>query len=99
MAFDEVEAALGSSVRPAQVAPAQISQTGAKVEPSTGPGRWITSSQVREISRLLKATRSNVPKFKEYMGVASVGDIPQADFPRAKAALQQKEKLNGGARR
>ena len=51
----------------------------------------ITDGQADYLKNLLHETDSDVPKFLKWLGIASVEDMTQADFPRAVKGLEAKK--------
>lgn len=52
----------------------------------------ITEEQVATLETLLSEIGADVPKFKEYMGVAKLSEITAVDFPAAMTAIEQKRR-------
>jgi|TARA_R100001530_G_scaffold119140_3_gene86298 hypothetical protein len=57
----------------------------------------ITAEQKDTIISWLQETNSDIPKFLEYMEVASVDEIPAGQYNNAIIALKSKKKQDGGS--
>lgn len=57
----------------------------------------ITAEQVKQLSDLLTATKGNLDRFCEFMGVVAIPDIQNKDFAKALNALMAKKKQTAGA--
>lgn len=65
---------------------------------AAGAGALISEEQKGRLVDLLEETGANVPAFLNYIGTATLDDLPEAQFGRALALLERKRAEGGAAK-